>query len=70
MSAQSNEEIFVDAFSQTGSFRPEADILRSSRVYEKLHAFMNVSVLVAMLAFVALQRNKTFDCTGAMLKEP
>lgn len=67
--AQSNEEIFVDAFSQAGSFRPESDMLRSSRVYEKVHAFTNVSALVAVLVFVAVQRNKSIDFTGAFLEE-
>ena len=62
------EEVFMDAFSQTG-LRPEAEMLRSSRVYEKVHEFVNFSALLCVIMGVAVQRNKRVDLATMMIPE-
>lgn len=62
------EEVFMDAFSQAG-MKPEAEMLRSSRVYEKVHQFMNVSALLCILFGVAVQRNKRIDLATMFIPE-
>ena len=47
----------------------EPGAVKTSRVFEQVHAFMNVSALVAILAFVAVHRNKKFDLAGLFLEE-
>ena len=68
--AFSNEEIFVDAFSSSAStMHPDANSLRSSRLYEEVHAFMNVAALCAILGFVATYRNKSLDLASWIVEE-
>jgi len=59
----------MDAFSHDSSLKPETEMLRSSRVYEKVHQFMNASALLFILVTVALQRNKSFDLPTMLISE-
>lgn len=60
------EEIFVDAFGSDGESFP---MLRSQeqQVFEQVHAFMNVSAVLAIISFVAVHRNKSIDLAGMFL---
>ena len=62
------EEIFVDAFGSDGESFP---MLRSQeqQVFEQVHAFMNVSAVLAIISFVAVHRNKSIDLAGMFLQE-
>jgi hypothetical protein len=62
------EDVWMDAFSQP-SLKPETDVLRSSRLYEKIHQFMNVSALLFIMIGVALQRNKKIDLPSMFVSE-
>ena len=62
------EDVWMDAFSQP-SLKPETDTLRSSRLYEKIHQFMNVSALLFILIGVAVQRNKRIDLPSVFISE-
>ena len=43
--------------------------LRSDKVMHQVHAFMNVSAVLAIFGFVALHRNKSIDLAGMLIKE-
>jgi len=50
--------------------KAESEVLRYSRVFEDIHAIFNVSALLAILGFVAVQRNKTLDISSYFITEP
>jgi len=68
------EEVFVDASygqaSESLEIAEEMMLLRSSKVLNQVHAFMNVSAVLAILCFVAVQRNKSIDLSSMFIQEP
>lgn len=62
------EEIFTDA-AASHTVTGGSQMLKTSRIYEQVHAFMNVAAVVAIIGFVALQRNKSMELSGYFIDE-
>lgn len=63
---ESSPEVFVDAFGQESTQSDLSSKLaeaggRSSKFGEQMHAIMNVAAVLALVSFVALQRNASID---------
>ena len=62
------EEVFGDTFEaiEGGAFieSEETFLANNPKVLQQVHAFVNVSAVLAVISLVAIHRNKAFDLTG------
>ena len=63
------EEVFLDAFAQGAIVAQNSMIIKETPFFEKVHAVANVAALLAIIIFVALQRNKNIELSSFFLKE-